>query len=325
MRVGARTARRRLAAVLLILVAGGLLQLGGATPGSARSPGGTVTVTPQKIAPGGILTLSGWCARVLLPDGSLGPPAATTGVVLDAIRLLTVQVDQTTGTWGPATATVPAGTAAGDHTIRSECGGVGTFTAVAAPTAPALTVTPGRASLPVTVTIAGTCAPGTTSVQLFLDGARRAVLDINQAVGEIQSVTVDLGTDTPISTHRFTTSCGGTATFTAVAAPGQVPATTSGPVPGTTSAPAPGSSPAVPSAAPATEPVPQPASGNGVLWVILGTAAALLTLLGGTLWALLRGGGRGGPRGTGRPGAPHGPVTRPAAQPPTLIGDPPAG
>ena len=74
MRATAASAARRAAAVLLGLMVLGLMQLWAATAAPARSPGGTVAVTPQKAAAGGALTLTGWCARVLQPDGSLAPP-----------------------------------------------------------------------------------------------------------------------------------------------------------------------------------------------------------------------------------------------------------
>jgi hypothetical protein len=123
-------------------------------------------------------------------------------------------------------AAVPAGTPAGEHAVRTGCGGAGTFTVVAAPAAPTLVVTPARAQLPVTVTVRGTCAPGTTSVRLLVDGYEGGALDVAQATGEIQPITLELGTGTPVGVHRLTTTCGGSATFTALAAPATAAPTT---------------------------------------------------------------------------------------------------
>ena len=262
---------------------------------------------------------------------------------------------------------VPAGTTVGDHTVRTVCGGAGTFTVVATPAFPGLTVTPNRATPPVTVTVGGTCAPGTTSVQLLRDGTAAGPVDINQATGEIQAITLDLGAATPLGAHRFTTSCGGAATFTAVAAPAPASGTTTAPAPSTSAAqpstelvlvpdlsglteqqavtaldgrlhlaritgeggrirsqrPAAGSLVPAGSAVEVTfGAAARPASGNGVLWVVIGAGAGLLAL-GTAAWLLLRRDRRrGGPAGRGGPGAPHGPAPGPVSQDRTLVGPP---
>lgn len=218
----------------MALAAGALLLVMMTAGPASASPGGTVEVHPAASTVPATVQVSGWCAD---------PRPATTTVSLDGAQVSAASVDTTEGTWGPVTVHLGSGLAVGAHTLTTSCGGSATVAVTAPPAQATLSVTPASARLPVSVTLTGSCPAGTATVGLLVDGYDGGPLPITSSTGRITATTLDFGTDTPLGKHTLSTTCGGSAVFTALATP--VPTTT--PRPSTsaprTSAPAPSTTP----------------------------------------------------------------------------------
>lgn len=203
-----------------------LLEMQSVAPRASASPGGTITVDSTTTTVPTKLIVNGWCAQ---------PAPATTPLLLDGTQLVVEKVDATLGTWGPERVLLGSDVTPGRHVLTTGCGGSATVTVTGVVRQPTLVISPTTAHLPATITLTGTCPVGTKSVELFVDQQDRGPLPIDVATGALLASTLHLGAATPVGSHIIGTSCGASASFTALAAPVPPPTSASPP---RTSAPA---------------------------------------------------------------------------------------
>jgi hypothetical protein len=211
-----------LGAVLLVLAVSPVPSAGPQAEAAVRQP--ELVVEPSAAVAPTTVQLSGRCDVVTDEYGDWTPETVTISLEpTGASRTQDVAADGSFA--GPFP--VPAGAAVGEQTFRTDCDGETPFTVLPAPT---LELSPVSGRVGSEVTASGTCrqAEVERDPDVLLDGTTLVTAVLDDVSGRFGPVTFPVPEGTGLGPQEFTTSCGGSSTFTVVPAPSPptVPPTT---------------------------------------------------------------------------------------------------